>query len=74
VAKSAPYGHNGYFVTLDEIVNFYNMRDVPGSQWDGILADVADNVNTSELGDLGLSTQEEACIVAFLKTLTDHQQ
>ena len=74
VAKSAPYGHNGYFVTLDEIVNFYNMRDVPGSQWDGILADVAENVNTSELGDLGLSTQEEACIVAFLKTLTDHQQ
>jgi cytochrome c peroxidase len=73
VAKSAPYGHNGYFVTLDEIVNFYNMRDVPGSEWDGISADVPDNVNTSELGDLGLSTQEEACIVAFLKTLTDRQ-
>ncbi len=23
-----PYGHNGYFATLDEIVNFYNTRDI----------------------------------------------
>jgi hypothetical protein len=29
------------------------------------------NVNTDELGDLGLSAEEEAAVVAFLKTLSD---
>ena len=28
VGKTAPYGHNGYFATLKEIVHFYNTRDV----------------------------------------------
>ena len=29
------------------------------------------NVNTDELGDLGLTQEEEAAIVAFMETLTD---
>jgi len=29
------------------------------------------NINTDELGDLGLTADEEASVVAFLKTLTD---
>jgi hypothetical protein len=33
--------------------------------------EIADNVNTSELGDLGLTDEEEDAIVAFLETLTD---
>ena len=33
--------------------------------------EVAQNVNTDELGDLGLNQQEELAIVAFLKTLSD---
>ncbi len=73
VAKSAPYGHNGYFPTLAEIVNFYNRRDVAGSIWEGILPEVAENVNTTELGDLGLNATEERWIVAFLHTLTDRK-
>jgi hypothetical protein len=32
---------------------------------------VAENVNTDELGDLGLTPEEEAAIVAFLKALSD---
>ena len=32
---------------------------------------VADNVNVDELGNLGLSPDEEAAVVAFMKTLTD---
>lgn len=28
IALTAPYGHNGYFKTLEEIVHFYNVRDV----------------------------------------------
>jgi cytochrome c peroxidase len=61
------YGHNGFFKSLEQFVNFYNTRDV--MSWPP--PEVADNVNTSELGDLGLTAVEEAAIVAFLKTLTD---
>lgn len=61
------YGHNGYFKSLAEIVHFYNTRDVDG--WPP--PEYPFNVNTDELGDLGLTAEEEAAIVAFLKTLTD---
>jgi cytochrome c peroxidase len=63
------YGHNGYFKSLAEIVHFYNTRDVPGAGWPP--PEVAANVNTAELGNLGLTPAEEAAIVAFLKTLSD---
>ena len=33
--------------------------------------EVADKVNDAELGDLGLTPEEEAAIVAFLKALSD---
>ncbi|MBP1752374.1 MAG: cytochrome [Geobacteraceae bacterium] len=66
------YGHNGYFKSLLEIVHFYNTRDLPGAGWPA--PEVADNVNTDEMGDLGLSPREEAAIVAFMKTLTDGWQ
>jgi cytochrome c peroxidase len=68
IALTAPYSHNGYFKTLGEIVHFYNTRDVPGL-WPA--PDVAETVNTTELGNLGLSPVEEDDIVAFLRTLTD---
>jgi cytochrome c peroxidase len=77
------YGHNGYFKTLEGIVHFYNTRDVkpvcpgPYTEAEALAADcwpapeVAENVNMDELGDLGLTPDEEAAIVAFLKTLSD---
>lgn len=77
------FGHNGYFKTLEGIVHFYNTRDVkpecPGDYTEAeALAvncwpppEVAENVNKDELGDLGLTPDEEAAIVAFLKTLSD---
>ena len=34
-------------------------------------AEYAANVNTTEVGDLGLTGGEEQAIVAFLKTLSD---
>jgi len=61
------YGHNGFFKSLEEIVHFYNTRDV--EDWPD--PEVPMNVNTDELGDLGLTSEEEAAIVAFMKTLTD---
>ncbi len=67
IGKTAPYGHNGLFKTLKEIVHFYNTRDV--ANWPA--PEVSENMNTDELGDLGLSDAEEDAIVAFLKTLSD---
>jgi cytochrome c peroxidase len=68
VAITAPYFHNGVFNTLEEVVHFYNTRDVPGS---GFKPEVADNIDTEETGNQHLTAKEEAAIVAFLKTLTD---
>lgn len=67
IEMSAPYAHNGYFATLADIVHFYNTRD--DGTWPA--PEVAANVNNTELGNLGLSVQEEADLVAFLQTLTD---
>ena len=33
IGKTAPYTHNGYFTNLEDLVHFYNTRDV--SQRDG---------------------------------------
>jgi cytochrome c peroxidase len=77
------FGHNGYFKSLEGIVHFYNTRDVkptcPGDYTEAQalaancwpVAEVSANVNTSELGNLKLTVDEEAAIVAFLKALSD---
>jgi cytochrome c peroxidase len=69
VERTAPYGHNGYFVTLSDITHFYNTRDIASEGWP--MPEVEMNVNSDELGDLGLTLEEEAAIVAFMNTLTD---
>ena len=77
------YGHNGYFKSLEGIVHFYNTRDAkpvcPGAytEAEALAADcwpppeVSETVNLDELGDLGLTAEQEAAIVAFLRTLSD---
>jgi cytochrome c peroxidase len=68
------YGHNGYFKSLNQIVHFYNTRDVDGASWNGVpwpVPEVSANMNTDEMGNLGLSDSQEDDIVAFMKTLTD---
>ena len=75
------FGHNGYFKSLEAIVHFYNTRDIlpvadqvnnplPGVNcWPP--AEVKENINTEELGDLKLTPEEEAAVVAFMRTLSD---
>ena len=78
------YGHNGYFKSLKGIVHFYNTRDVKPACADPFTSEadavamhcwpapeVANNVNTTELGDLKLTDAQEDAIVAFMKTLSD---
>lgn len=82
IELTPPYGHNGVFKTLEEIVHFYNTRDTLGRVADNNDSgfgkkgwpepEVPVNVNVDELGNLGLSEEEEKAIVAFLKTLTDN--
>lgn len=78
IAKTAPYLHNGVFNELVEVVEFYNQRDVElkkhlnDRRW--AEAEVADNVNDEELGDLKLSAEEVDALVAFMQTLTDGYQ
>lgn len=84
IALTPPYGHNGVLETLEQVVHFYNSRDTLGAVRDNTdprfgksgwpQPEVPQNVNSSELGNLGLSPEEEKAIVAFLKTLTDDYQ
>lgn len=99
------YMHNGVFKSLEEVVHFYNKRNIAvGTNGDEVAFDlrvgppagytalfpppeVLDNVqnaagvspddagsdvdNNGQVGNLGLTPQDEADIVNFLKTLTD---
>jgi cytochrome c peroxidase len=78
------YGHNGAFKSLEAIVRFYNTRDVLPRCPEGFAGvagttcwpapELAENVNTEELGSLGLTPGEEADLVAFLRTLSDGER
>lgn len=74
------YGHNGYFKSLESIVHFYNTRDLlptcrrPSDRagvecWPS--PEVPANINGRLLGALALTKDEEAALVAFLRTLSD---
>ncbi|MCA6441385.1 MAG: cytochrome B6 [Chitinophagaceae bacterium] len=67
IAITAPYFHNGFFQTLEEVVHFYNKRDVESFP----RPEVELTVNHRETGNLKLSVAEEHAIVAFMRTLTD---
>jgi cytochrome c peroxidase len=85
IELTAPYMHNGVFKTLEEVVHFYNTRDVlatcsepsdithPGfgkTCWPE--GEFHSTRNVDELGNLELSEQDEADLVAYLKTFTDN--
>jgi cytochrome c peroxidase len=74
------YMHNGYLKSLKEVVHFYNTRDAlpqckagdPGEKvscWPA--PEHPETMNRRQLGNLGLTSQQEDQIVAFMKALTD---
>ncbi|MFZ1983640.1 MAG: cytochrome c peroxidase [Desulfatitalea sp.] len=67
VGLTAPYGHNGFFPTLRAVVDFHNTRDV--ADWPP--PEVAQNLNTQDVGDMGLTPAEVDDVVAFLMSLSD---
>ena len=78
------YMHNGYLLSLKEVVHFYNTRDVypqpvlsghcPAGTVEKVtcwpMPEDFNNENMT-IGKLGLSSAEENDLVAFLQTLTD---
>jgi cytochrome c peroxidase len=59
---------------LKEIVHFYNTRDVAGALPGGENRPdpkYPATVNFDELGNLGLSDEDEDALVAFMETLSD---
>ena len=73
------YMHNGYLKSLKEVVHFYNTsqslpRCAQGSRGEKVSCwpapETSANVTTL-IGSLGLTSEEEDDIVAFLQTLTD---
>jgi cytochrome c peroxidase len=78
------YMHNGYFTSLEAVVDFYNSRDVKPPCPNAFTAEAealrrgcwpapeyAATVNHKELGNLGLTAEQEKALVAFMRTLTD---
>jgi cytochrome c peroxidase len=63
------YMHNGCFKSLQDVVHFYNTRDVASAKWPA--PEVTANVNIKEMGNLELSADDEEAVVAFMKTLSD---
>ena len=61
--------HNGFFKSLQDVVHFYNTRDVASAKWPS--PEVSANLNVDEMGDLGLTADEEKAVVAFMLTLSD---
>ncbi|HEX8116576.1 MAG TPA: cytochrome c peroxidase, partial [Pyrinomonadaceae bacterium] len=62
VGLRAPYFHTGQFATLEEVVDFYNR----GGDFD------APNIDRNRVRPLGLSAQQRADLVTFLReALTD---
>ncbi len=62
VAATAPYGHNGVFATLTDMVAHLNQRTA--------IPEVDRNIS-EQVGDMGLDEAQIADIVAFLRTLSD---
>ena len=84
VGPARAYMHNGYFKSLKSLVHFYNTRDTKPkcanpftTEKDALKmncwpeGEVAENINTEELGNLGLTGAEEDAVVTFMKTLSD---
>jgi cytochrome c peroxidase len=83
IGITQPYAHNGYFKTLKGITHFYNTAEIKPecptqmTEADALAnncwptPEVPETINRDELGDLGLTPEEEDAVAAFMMTLTD---
>ena len=64
IELTAPYMHDGRFATLEEVVAHYN-------EGVKISTTIEPEIENTRVNGLGLTIQDKADLVAFLKTLTD---
>ncbi|KAF0179775.1 MAG: cytochrome c peroxidase [Limisphaerales bacterium] len=69
IELTAPYMHDGRFATLEQVVNFYNQEVVQHPNLSPPLQGTGGASGTPLR--LGLTPQQQAALVAFMKTLTD---
>ncbi|MEY2834734.1 MAG: methylamine metabolism protein [Bacteroidota bacterium] len=69
VGKAQRFMHNGALRTLEEVVHFYNTRDVATEGW--AAPEFTPNLDIEHVGALGLTPAQEAALVAFMRTLSD---
>ena len=87
ITLTGPYGHNGWFTSLEQVIDFYSSRDLKPVCMDPTVtavqadaqgcwpvAEFGATMNVDELGALGLNNGERADIAAFLGTLNDGYQ
>jgi cytochrome c peroxidase len=66
IELTPPYMHDGRFNTLEEVIDHYNHGVQPSQTLNATMASIQNN------GGLKLNTQDKKDLIAFLKTLTDH--
>jgi cytochrome c peroxidase len=69
IELTAPYMHDGRFTTLEEVVEHYDSGIEASTTLDNRLQ----QRNSNDPRRLNLSDREKEALVAFLKTLTDHE-
>ena len=69
ISLTAPYMHNGSIATLQEVMEFYNKRDLEPDRWGE--TDYPETVNKDDFGDLKLTDQQVADLVALMEAFTD---
>lgn len=62
ISKTAPYMHNGIYRTLEEVMDFYNNAGATG-------LGISLPNQTLSTDTLGLTTDEQASVIAFMKSL-----
>lgn len=74
IALTAPYMHDGRFNTLEEVLDHYNDHIHMSKTLDGFIIDgVNEPIPEGQPIKLGLTDDEKAAIIAFLKMLTDEK-
>lgn len=72
IALTAPYMHDGRFTNLEQVLDHYNEHIAFASpNVDPLILNASNQTATPNSDPLGLTNDEKAKIVAFLRTLTD---
>lgn len=72
IALTAPYMHDGRFLTLEDVLDHYEDHIQNSSTLDVLILEASNELpDGSDVVKLELSDSEKAAIIAFLKTLTD---